>query len=63
MIKEINAGKTADFDGFAVECLKSGSTSGIEWLVRLLNVCFVNNMVPGNWTSVCVVPLYKDKGS
>ena len=44
----------------AAECLKSGSTSVIEWLVRLLNVWFVTSMVGVDWTSVCVVPLYKE---
>ena len=32
-------------DGCAVECLKSGNTSVIDKLVRLLNICFVTSTV------------------
>ena len=39
----MKAGKAAGLDGCAVECLKSGGTSVIEWLVRLLNVYFVTS--------------------
>ena len=38
-VKEMKARKAAGLGGCAVECLKSGSTSVIEWLVRLLNEC------------------------
>ncbi len=34
----------------------------VEWLVRLLNVCFLSSMVLNDWTSACVAPLYKGKG-
>ncbi len=34
----------------------------VEWLVRLLNACFLSSMVPIDWTSTCVVPLCKGKG-
>ena len=60
-VKDMKAGKAARLDACAVECLKSGSTSVIEWLVKLFNVCFVTSMVPVDWTSVCVVPLYKGR--
>ena len=54
--------KTVGLDMCSVECIKNGSTSVIESLVRLLNVCFVTSMVPVGWTSACVVLLYKGKG-
>ena len=62
VVRKIKARKVAGLDGCAVKCLKSGSTSVIKWLVRLLNVCFVTSLVPINWTCACVVPLYKVKG-
>ena len=31
-------------------------------MVRLLNVCFITSMVPVDWVSARVVPLYKSKG-
>lgn len=34
-----------------------------EWLVKLLNIHFLSSMVPINWVSACVIPLYKFKGS
>ena len=34
----------------------------IECLVKLLNVCFVTSMIPVDWTSACLIPLYKGEG-
>ena len=34
-VKEMKTGKTAGLDGCAVECLKSGGTSVIGWLLYL----------------------------
>ena len=59
-VKEMKAGKAAKLDGCAVECLKRGGKSIIEWLVRLLDVCFVISIVPVDWMSAC--SLYESKG-
>jgi len=61
-VKEMKTGKAPGLDGCAAECLKKGGVAVIEWLVRLLNVCFVSGVVPVDWCSACVVPLYKGKG-
>ena len=61
-LNKMKSGKTPGLDGCAVECLKKGGEAVIEWLVRLLNVCFVAGRVPVDWCSACVVPLYKGKG-
>ncbi len=61
-VREMNTGKAAGLDGCAAECLKSGRAMVVEWLVRLLNVCFLSSMEPMDWTSACVVPLYKGTG-
>ena len=53
--------KVAGLNEYAIECLKRDGTSVIERLVILLNVCFVTSMIPFDWMSVYVVPLYKSK--
>ena len=58
-VKEMKPEKAAGMDRCAIECLKSSSTSVIEWLVRLLNGCFMTSLVLVDWMSACVVPLYK----
>ncbi len=45
-VREMKSGKAAGLDGVAAECLKSGEATVMEWLVRLLNVCFLSSMVP-----------------
>ena len=61
-VKETRKGKAPGLDGCAAECLKSGGVSVMEWLVRLFNVCFLMGVVPSDWVSACIVPLYKGKG-
>ena len=34
----------------------------MEWLVRLLNLCFDMEFVPKDWRGAFIVPLYKGKG-
>ncbi len=29
---------------------------------KIVNICFLSSMVTIDWTSACVVPLYKGKG-
>ena len=61
-VREVKVGKAAGLDGCAAECVKNGGVTVVEWLLRLLNVCFLSSMVPIDWASACVVPLYKGKG-
>lgn len=61
-VREMKAGKAPGLDGCVVECLKCGGVKIIEWLVRVLNVCFESGIVPVDWVSACIVPLYKGKG-
>ena len=39
-----------------MECLKKGGMGVLEWLVRLLNMCFDMGVVPVNWRGACLVP-------
>ena len=61
-VRELKTGKAAGMDGVEVECVRSGGGSMVEWLVRLLNICFERGRVPEDWMSACIVPLYKGKG-
>lgn len=61
-LREMKAGKVAGLDECAVECLKFGGTSMLERLVRWLKVRPAAGEVPADWISVCVMPLYKEKG-
>ena len=61
-LKELKEGKAPGMDGCAAECLRRGGVAIIEWLVRILNVCFDESLVPEDWCSACIVPLYKGKG-
>ncbi len=60
-LRDTKAGKGTRLDGCAAECLESGGAK-VERFLKLLNVCFLSSMVAIDWTSVRVVPLYKDKG-
>ena len=44
------------------EYLKSCGAMVTDGLVILLNICFASSIVPVDWVSACVVPLYKGKG-
>ena len=39
-----------------------GGMSGLEWLVRLFNICFDVGVVPMDWRGAFIVPVYKWKG-
>ena len=55
-------GKAAGVDCVGAEMLKKGGVTVVEWLVRMLNVCFLCSLVPADWMSACIVPLYKGIG-
>ena len=61
-LEETKVGKAAGMDGVRAEMLKKGGVTVIEWLVRLLNICFLLSVVPVDWVRACIVPLFKGKG-
>ena len=61
-VNEMKSGKTPGLDVFPVECLKKGGMAVLERQVRLLNLSFDMGVVPMDWRSACIVPLYKGKG-
>ena len=61
-VNEMKSGKAPGLDGFPVQWLKKGGMAVLEWLVRLLNLCFDMGVVPMDWRGACIVNLYKGKG-
>ena len=61
-VEAMKVGKAPGVDGVFVECLKKGGESVLLWLTRVFNVCFEEGVVPADWCSACMVPLYKGKG-
>ena len=59
---EMRNGKAPGLDGITVECLKKGGEVVVEWLMRVLGVCFREGEVPADWRRSCIVPIYKGKG-
>ena len=58
----MKSGKAPGLDGFPLECSKKGGIAVLEWLVRLLNVCFDVGIAHMDWRGACIVLLYKGKG-
>ncbi len=61
VLKVLKGGKAPGLDGCHAELLKKGGRAVVVWLVRLMNVCFMEGMVPSEWRDACIVPLYKGK--
>ena len=62
VVNELKARKAPGLDGFPVECFKKGCVIVLEWLARLLNTSTDMWVVPVDWRTACVVPLYKRNG-
>ena len=54
--------KAAGMDEIAEEMIKSGGDKVVDWILRLYNMAFESGVVPEDWRSVVIVPLYKGKG-
>ena len=48
-------------DGVTGEMVKSGGDMVVNWIWRLCNMAFESGVVPEDWRSVVIVPLYKVK--
>ena len=44
------------------EMIKGGSDRVLDWIWRLCNMAFVSGVVPEDWRSAMIVPLYKGGG-
>ena len=48
-LEETKVGKAVGMDGVRAEMLKKGGVTVMEWLVRLLNICFLLSVVTVEW--------------
>lgn len=62
-LRKLKNGKASGVDGITGEMLKFGDTVLDEWLCILLNACLREAIVPNDWKSAVIIPLYKGKGS
>ena len=61
-VSRMKGGKASGVDEVKAEYLKYGGYMCAEWMVRLLNVCMSSGVVPNEWKTGCIIPLYKGKG-
>ena len=61
-VDKLKNGKTAGKDEITGEIIKGGGDRVVDWIWRLFNMPFESGVVPEDWRSSVVVPLYKGKG-
>ena len=54
--------KAAGGDGITGEMIKGGGDRVVDWIWRLCHMAFESDIVPEDWRSPGIVPLYKGKG-
>ena len=42
--------------------IKGGGNRVVDWIWRLCNIAFESGVVPEDWKSAVIIPLYKGKG-
>ena len=59
---KLKNGKVAFKDEVTGEMIKGGGNWVVDWIWRLCNMAFESVVVPEDWRSAVIVPLYKGKG-
>ena len=54
--------KAAGKDEITGEMVKGRAERGEDWIWRQCNMAFESGVVPDDWRSAVIVPLYKGKG-
>ena len=62
-MRKLKNGKTAGEDDVTGEMVKGGGDMVVDWIWRLFNMAFESGVVPEDWRSAVIVPLYKSKGN
>lgn len=62
-IKRLINGKSSGGDNMINELLKASPSNLIHLLVKLFNIILLNGVLPDNWCSAIVVPIFKNNGS
>ena len=59
---KVKNGKATSSNEITGEMIKGGGDRGLDWMWRLCNMAFESGVVPKDWRSAVIVPLYKGKG-
>ena len=59
---KLKNGKAAVKDEITRKMIKGGGDRVVDWIWRLCNTPFERGVVPENWRSAVIVPMYKGKG-
>ena len=46
----------------SIKMIKCGTDMVVEWIWRLCNMSFESGVLPEDWRSAVIAPLYKGKG-
>ena len=58
---KLKNGKSAGKDEVPGEMIEGGGGMEVDWIWRLCNLTFERGVVPEEWRSAVIVPLYKGK--
>ena len=61
-VGKLENGKAVGKDYITGEMIKGGCEKVVDWIWRLCNKGFESGVVPKDWRSALIVPLYKGKG-
>ena len=61
-VGRLKNGKAAGKDEITGERIKGGGDRVMNWIWRVCNMAFESGVVPEDWKSVVIVPLYNGKG-
>ena len=61
-VGELKNGKAPGRDEITGEMIKGGGDRLVDWIWKLCNMAFESCIVPEDWRSAVIVPLYKGKG-
>ena len=60
-LKKRKGFKTAGMNGIVVEMFENVTTSIVNWLLIVFNICMESGVVPENLKAACIVLIYKGK--
>ena len=61
-VGKLKNGKAAGGDEITEEIIKGGGDRVVDWIWRICSMSFESGVLPGDWRSAVIVPLYKGKG-
>ena len=61
-VGRLKNGKGTGKDGITEEMIKEGGDRVVDWIWRLYNMPFETGVVPEDWKSAVIVPMYKYNG-